>query len=203
MRKDLELPAEAFLHLPQKQKFKPSILLEKKVITITKCAVSKQTNGATRVMLSDASEVKTGAAFTDWQSMWKWEWTDASARLEQHRPTPIDLEIELQEEVFLDQWQAGEPVSLDEGYDLLPVDAAFLHFEARLDRGPSGVPLSGVMKKLATKKRRPPLYGLAHYEACRVVFQPLTALGKDGPEYLTVSPDKISQAALVKAMKFT
>jgi hypothetical protein len=78
-----------------------------------------------------------------------------------------------------------------------------LPFEARLDRGPSGVPLNAVMTKLAAKKRRPPLYGVAHYESCRLVFQPLTALGKDGPEYLTVSPDKISQAELVKAMKFT
>ena len=34
LRKDLDLPAEAFLHLPQKQKFKPSILLEKKVIEV-------------------------------------------------------------------------------------------------------------------------------------------------------------------------
>jgi hypothetical protein len=78
-----------------------------------------------------------------------------------------------------------------------------LPLEARLDRGPSGVPLNAVMTKLAAKKRRPPLYGVAHYESCRLVFQPLTALGKDGPEYLTVSPDKISQAELVKAMKFT
>ena len=35
------------------------------------------------------------------------------------------------------------------------------------------------------------------------MLQPLSALGKDGMEYLTVSPDKISQAELVKAMKFT
>ena len=59
------------------------------------------------------------------------------------------------------------------------------------------------MGKLADKKRRPPLYGVAHYESCKLVFQPLTALGKDGPEYLTISPDNISQAQLVKAMKFT
>ena len=38
---------------------------------------------------------------------------------------------------------------------------------------------------------------------CRLVFQPLSVLGKEGIEYLTVSRDKISQAELVKAMKFT
>ena len=41
LRKDLDLASEAFLHLPQKQKFKPSILLEKKVIEVTKCAVER------------------------------------------------------------------------------------------------------------------------------------------------------------------
>jgi hypothetical protein len=42
-----------------------------------------------------------------------------------------------------------------------------------------------------------------HYESCRLVFQPLSILADNGPEYLTISPDKVSQAALVKAMKFT
>jgi hypothetical protein len=56
---------------------------------------------------------------------------------------------------------------------------------------------------MSGQKKRPALYGVAHYEGCAVVFQPLTALGKDGPQYLTISPDKVSQAELVKAMKFT
>jgi hypothetical protein len=203
MRKDLDLPAEAFLHLPQKQKFRPSILLEKKVVEITKAAVSRQGGAATRLILGDASELKTGDAFEEWLSFWKWYRGQAAERLRQHSPTPIDLEIELQEEVFLDAWEPGERRASEEGFDALDVRAHFLQFEARLDRGPSGNPLNGVMSKLAEKKRRPPLFGVAHYEACRLVFQPLAALGKDGPEYLTVSPDKISQATLVKAMKFS
>ena len=203
MRKDLDLPAEAFLHLPQKQKFKPSILLEKKIVEISKCAVNRQPNSTTRVILGESSEVKAGDEFEDWKPFWNWNPRSAAERLEQHRPTPLDLEIELQEEVFLEQWSGGELKSLEEGYDLLPIDASMMRFDARLDRGPSGTPLHGVMKQLAQKKRRPPLFGVAHYEAYKVIFQPLTALGKDGPQYLTVSPDKISQAELVKAMKFT
>lgn len=204
MRKDLDLPAEAFLHLPQKQKFRPSILLEKKVIEVTKAAVSRQGGfAATRLMLGDASELKAGDAFEGWQSFWTWDTAQAAERLRQHSPTPIDLEIELQEEVFLDEWEPGERRECEEGYDTLDVRSRFLPFEARLERGPSGSPLNAVMGKLAEKKRRPPLFGVAHYESCRLVFQPLAALAKDGPEYLTVSPDKISQATLVKAMKFT
>jgi hypothetical protein len=203
LRKDLDLPTEAFLQLPQKQKFKPSILLEKKVIEVSKCAVSMQPGGTARLVLSEASTMTPREAFTQWRSLLSWDMAAAAERLERHRPTPMDLEIELQEEVFLSDWRPGEPLEMEEGYDLLPIETSFLPLEMRLDRGPSGVPVRGVMTKIAKKKRRPPIYGLAHYESCRIVVQPLSALGKDGIEYLTVSPDKISQAELVKAMKFT
>ena len=129
--------------------------------------------------------------------------TAAAARVNAHRTMPLDLEVELQEEVCVESWEAGKLKGTEEGYDLLPMASGGLPMEARLDRGPSGVPLAGTMVKLAEKKKRPALYRLAHYESCRVMFLPLTALGKNGPEYLTVSPDKISQSALVKAMKFT
>jgi len=204
MRQGLELPAEAFLHLPQKQKFKPSVLLERKVVEITRCAVSRPATSAARLTLTDASEVKPLAPFTDWAPLWQWRPRDAGARVEHYRPTPVDLEVELQEEVFVPaDWQPGDRRQSDEGYDALPIRTGPLEFEARLDRGTSGVPLNAVVTKLAEKKTRPALYGVMHYEACAMVLQPLTAMGKDGPEYLTVSPEKISQAELVKAMKFT
>ena len=50
----------------------------------------------------------------------------------------------------------------------------------RLDRGPSGVPVRGVMTKIAAKKRRPPIFGVAHYESCQIVLQPLSVLGPEG-----------------------
>ena len=203
LRKDLDLPSEALLHLPQKQKFKPSILLEKKVIEATGCAVSPQAGGATRLSLSETGTMTAGEAFADWPSLWSWDVGRAADRLERHRPMPMDLEIELQEEVVVSGWRAGEPRETDQGYDLLPLETDFLPFEVRLDRGPSGDPVRGVMTKIAKKKRPPPIYGVAHYEACRLVLQPLSTLGKNGIDYLTVSPDKISQAELVKAMKFT
>jgi hypothetical protein len=203
LRKELDLPTEAFLHLPQKQKFKPSILLEKKVVEISRCAISRQPTAATRLMLGDSSEVRSTDPYSDWKSIWKWDLKSAFERLESHHPTPLDLEIELQEEVFVDEWEAGNRTSSDEGYDLLPIDTGKLQLEARLDRGPSGTPLHGVMTTLAEKKKKPPLFGVAHYESCKLIFQPLAALGESGPQYLTVAPDKISQAALVKAMKFT
>ena len=204
MRKDLDLPAEAFLHLPQKQKFRPSVLLEKKVVEVARCAVTRQPTGPTRLVLGDTSTVTAGEPFTDWAPLMRWDPRAAADRLAQHRPTPLDLEIELQEEIVLADWQPGDRRTTDDGYDLLPIDTGHMPVEARLDPGPSGVPVRAMMGKLAARKRgRPPLFGVAHYESCRLVFQPLAAVEKDGPEYLTVSPDKISQAQLVKAMKFT
>ena len=203
MRKDLDLPAEAFLHLPQKQKFRPSVLLDRKVIHIDRCLLTGDGGSAMRILLDDASEVTPGEGFTGWKSLWTWDAKAALARLGQHRPTPLDVDVELQEEVFLDKWQPGEKRSSDEGYDELPLESGGLIFEARLDRGVSGNPLHGTMLKLAKNKHRPPLFGVAHYESCKLAMQPLSVLGKNGVEYLTVSPDKISQAALVKAMKFT
>lgn len=204
MRAGLDLPAEAFLHLPQKQKFKPSALLEKKTCEFAKCAISRQPASAARLMLGEASTFLQGDAFADWAPFWKWDLAQAFARLTTHKATPLDLDVELQEEVFIDEWEPGEQRATEDGYDLLAFSGLGLPFEARLDRGPSGDPLTETMTKFAKlKKSRPPIYGLAHYESCKIIFQPLTALGKEGPEYLTVSKSKISQAELVKAMKFT
>ncbi len=175
LRKDLDLPSEAFLHLPQKQKFKPSILLEKRVVEVTKCAVSAQAGSATRLVLGEASTITPGEAFADWPSLLGWDMGQAAERLERHHPTPMDLEIELQEEVFISDWQPGERRETQDGYDLLPIESRFLPLEVRLDRGPSGVPVRGVMTKMAEKKRRSPIYGVAHYESCRLVLQPLAA----------------------------
>jgi hypothetical protein len=52
------------------------------------------------------------------------------------------------------------------------------------------------------KKKPPPLFGLLHYEKCRLVFQPLTTFA-GGPDYLTISKENVNKAALLKAMKFT
>ncbi len=140
LRKDLDLPTEAFLHLPQKQKFKPSILLAKKSVDVAQCAVSAQPGGPARLVLGESSTMTTGAEFDDWAALLSWDMRQAAERLERHRPTPMDLEIELQEEVFVSGWRPGERRETEEGYDLLPVQANNLAFEVRLDRGPSGVP---------------------------------------------------------------
>ena len=39
-----------------------------------------------------------------------------------------------------------------------------------------------------------------HYEACKLVFQPLSLLTEQGPEYLMLSKKELSIAELVKAI---
>ncbi len=203
LRKDLDLPAEAFLHLPQKQKFKPIILLEKNLITISTCTIARQPETATRLSLTEKSTVTAGGAFKDWSGLATWDIRRSRQRLGKHQPTPLDLDVELQEEIVLDDWSPGPLREQDDSYDTLSIAAAGLPLEARLDRGPSGEPLRARMLKLAENSKRPRLFGTMHYESCRLLFQPLSALEKDDIEYLTISPEKVSQAQLVRAMKFT
>ena len=58
-----------------------------------------------------------------------WDLRLAAARLEQHRPTPMDLEIELQEEVFISNWRPGEQRETEDGYDLLPIETSQLRLK--------------------------------------------------------------------------
>jgi hypothetical protein len=39
-----------------------------------------------------------------------------------------------------------------------------------------------------------------HYERCRLVFQPLSVFNENGPEYLTISQEKVDKAALLREL---
>ena len=81
-------------------------------------------------------------------------------------------------------------------------EAFTMRFDAVVSPGVEGKALAGALEDLRKKKRRPPLFGLMHYERCRLILQPLSVFGKDGPEYLTVSDETVDRAALLKALKF-
>jgi len=55
---------------------------------------------------------------------------------------------------------------------------------------------------LSRQDPRPPLYGLVHYESCRILFQPLTAFVNQDIRYLAIAPESISRVELVKAISF-
>ena len=67
-----DIPAEGFLHLPQKQKFAPALPLDRKRVALTAAAVSVVDAGGGRLTLTDASTVTAGEPFADWGRFLDW-----------------------------------------------------------------------------------------------------------------------------------
>jgi hypothetical protein len=200
-----DIPPEGFLHLPQKQKFAPYLFLDRKAVVIENASVSADESGGGRVVLGDASTVTLGAAFTDWGRFLDWSPAPALDRLRKHSPGPLDLDTELQEEVVLRDYEIGPPADGDEpGQTVYPVAAAGLALHAVVGPTAEGKALKKGMDDLRKlKKNRPPLFGLMHYERCRLILQPLATFTADGPDYITISKENVNKAALLKAMSFT
>jgi hypothetical protein len=204
LKPDQNTPAEAFLHLPHKQKFTANQFLEGKTILLEKIAISQEAAGAARLSLGDQSTVRTGSEVKDYDRYLTWDVAQALDRLARHEPGPFDLDVELQEEVVLRNWTVGEPQEREaEKQVWYPIVESGV------------VPLTGVISAQADasaqrkyldemrKQKKPsPLFGIMHYEKCRLMFQPLTLLGPKGVVHLTLSPDKIDRATLLKALKF-
>jgi hypothetical protein len=203
VRPDAEVPAEGFLHLPQKQKFTAHQFLEGRTVVIENAAVAADGRGGGRISLGDDSAMSLGEPFDQWERFQSWDPKAALERIQAHRPGPLDLEVELQEEVVLKEWEVGAPADGEDGRTVYPVASGGAAFDAVAPAGAEGQALRRALEALRKKrKQRPPLFGLMHYEKCRLVLQPLAAFGPDGPVQLMLSDEKIDRAALLKALKF-
>ncbi len=201
----MDIPPEGFLHLPQKQKFTPFLLLERRSVTVENAQLVGEESGA-RLSLTDQSTVAPGAAlaFNELDRFLDWNPAPAVERIRKHVPGPLDLDTELQEEIVLRDYAVGKPEAGDApGQTVYPMTAGKLALSAVVGAEAEGKALRKNLDDLRSlKKNRPPLYGLMHYERCRLVFQPLTAFWPE-PDYLTISKENVNKAALLKAMKFT
>lgn len=195
-----DVPAEGFLHLTQKQGFKPLAFLDGKVITLHQVTVSTD-EACGRITLGAGSKAEVGAAFTDWKRFLDWDATAALERVRNHQPGPLDLDVELQEEVVLREWELGKPEEEDEGVQAYPITQGETTFHALVSASEESKPLREALAA-RKKKGQPPLFGLMHYERCRLVVQPLAVVGSKGPEFLTLSNEKVNLAALLKTIKF-
>ncbi len=198
------VPPEGFLHLPQKQKFTPWLFLEKATIGFRDVALSEDESGGGRLLLGESSTVTLGEPFEDWGRFLGWSPRPAAERVARHRPGPLDLDTELQEEVVLRDYQVGPPTAGDEpDHMVYPVTAPGLALHAVVGPGDENQPLRNGLDALRNlKEGRPPLFGLMHYERCRLAFQPLATFGESGPDYLTISGEVVNKAALLKALSF-
>lgn len=199
--KNKDFPPEAYLHLAQKQKFTPFGLLERKVVTVANAVVSPDDAGNWRVALNDASTVVPGKAFTEWDRFLSWAPAGPLERLARQSPGPLDLDTELQEEVVVRDYEIGAAADGDEpGQTVYPITAGPLALHAIVGAPAEGKALKKNMDDLRRLRQSPPLFGLMHYERCRLVFQPLSTFPASGPEYMTISQEKVDKAALLRAL---
>jgi hypothetical protein len=195
------VPAEAFLMLPQPQKFTPKTLLDGRRITITDAAITSDG----RLMLGPKSTVTAGAPFDRWSELVTWDKDRARERIATHAISPLDLEVELQEEIVVTDYELGAaaPNPFRAEQQVMPLRGSGLELDAVVSNGPDGAELLESLADVRKGKKKPALYGLVHYEMARLVFQPLTAITADGPRHLMISSEKIDLAALMKTLDFT
>jgi hypothetical protein len=197
------IPPEGFLLMMQKQGFKAQVFLEGKVLTLGPVTLTLDDSGGGRIALTDKSTVSAGAAFSDWQRFRSWQPAAVLARLRNHQPGPLDLDVELQEEVVLTDWQIGPGIDEEQGQRLYPITSGTVLFHAVVSPGLEGKPLGKVLEEWQQKKKNlPPLFALMHYERCRLVLQPLAVFGPGGMEHLTLSKEKVHMKALLQTIKF-
>lgn len=203
LKKGHDIPPEGFLHLPQKQKFAPFLFLERTTLNVANATISGDAAGGWKLSLTDAGTVTVGKPFTDWARFLQWSPAGALGRLAEHAPGPLDLDTELQEEVVLRDYAIGKPEDGDEpGQTVYPLTAGPLTLHAVVGAGAEGKALRAALEDVRKAKgANPPLFGVMHYERCRLVFQPLTTFAP-GPDYLTISKENVNKAALLKAMDF-
>jgi hypothetical protein len=104
------VPAEAYLHLPQPQKFAPKILLDRAVYTISECALSRgEPGGGARLLLGPRSTITAGRKHTDWEPHLAADWAAIRARAAAHRVSPLERDGALQEAVVLRAGLVGAP----------------------------------------------------------------------------------------------
>lgn len=192
---------EAFLHLPQPQKFSPKDMLDGKRVTITDAALTADG----RVMLGPKSTVSYGAPVKGFPALVPFDRDAALARIANHHIGPLDLEVELQEELVVTDYELGEaiPHPYRSELKIFPLRAGELHYDAIVSAGAEGVELTAALDEIRAAKKPPPLYGLVHYEMARLVFQPLASFPNAAPRYLMIANEKIGLAALMKTMDFT
>jgi hypothetical protein len=202
LKPDQEIPAEAFLHLPHKQKFTASQFLEGKTMVIEKVALAQDDAGGARLSLGDQSTVRTGSEVQDYDPYLTWDVARALERIEKHEPGPFDLDVEMQEEIVLRQWKIGNPQQREaEKQVWYPFAEAGVTLTGEVSAQEDAKSQHKYLDEIR-KKKPAPLFGLLHYEKCRLMFQPLTLFGSKGLVHLMLSPEKIDRATLLKALKF-
>jgi hypothetical protein len=197
----VDIAPEGFLHLPQKQKFAPISFLEGRVVSVEQANIVADENVA-RLSLSEQSAVNLGSVFEGWTHFLNWSPQAALSRIKQHTPSPLDLDVEMQTEVALTDYEVGPPQNSEvAGTSYYPIRAGNLTLQAVVGPGEEKTVRKELESLQKLEKDRPPIFGLMHYERCRFVFQLLSTFSPQ-PNYVMISPGAIDKTKLLKALSF-
>ena len=200
LKKGVNIDAEVFLHLAQKQAFRPIDLIGNKVSTFTDLTLIGDT-APFKIALTDESCVKQNQDFTAWKSLAIWDREVAYQRAEYHHPGPFELDIELQEEVFLDDWliieQENRQINNMRTY---LIESHDLCFQAQISLDDKVTQKALIKANKLTQKSI--LFGLMHYESCQLMLQPLALISEKKPTQLMLSNEKKGAADILRNMSF-
>lgn len=205
-RESAALPPETQLHtqpktVPPSCRFEPALLTGAGAVRFAGWALLADGKGGGRLVPGPKATVTSVEADVDWKSYGEagWDRPGAAARARAHAASPLDLPVELQEEVVLGDWALGDPVDRGRpGVVVHPVEAGDLQLDAVVSTRDDGAALRTALSKLRKARRRSPLFGLVHYDLCRLVLEPLSLLGPDGPEHLMLAKELGDKRAMVK-----
>lgn len=201
----LNIKPESLLALEQPQKFKPSVFLKSAVLMKNVRLV--EDDGAWRLQLGAESEVVAeDMEVLAPDNTGHWSLDRVASAVEDWKPSPLDLEIQPQFEVYLDNWSIDEELTHTalEGKVLFRLSSSGKRMYLCVDSGDDGVAQLHFCRQRLARKRpsRELLFGLLHYEQGITLIQPLT-LWKRGqpPGHLMITDDKTDYAALLKILK--
>lgn len=201
LKPGVDVPPEAFLHLPQPQGFKASALVPGRVAKVSGAMVNEE---GRLTLTKDAKVEEARKPFQDWDRLLAWDPRKALQRVRAHQPGPFDLEVELQEEIVLRDFRAGSPEEIPREHHLrFPIETKRgLRLHVLAGSGPDDKHLRETLGKWR-RWQKGPLFGIVHYEMCRFVLQPLTLFQDKEPESVHIEGGSYDAAGLVRALKFT
>ncbi|NOQ65480.1 MAG: hypothetical protein GQ582_13295 [Methyloprofundus sp.] len=207
LKKGTEIDPEAFLHLAQKQKFRPIDLISNKISTFENIILigdrppfRLSLNDESRVLEQEKEKDKK-QRYTKWLSLAEWDRESAYQKAQAHSPSPFELDIELQEEVFLHDWSIIEKTRNKTDQLLCySIESGGLYFQAQVALDDKVTQKALVKASKATDKAI--LFGLMHYESCQLVLQVLSLITTAQPVQLMLSNEKKGAASILRSMRF-
>ena len=206
LKKGVEIPAEGFLTLPQKQKFEPRVFTERSVINISSLMLTENLNGPPRIQLVEDSVVESKDPYDDWDSMFRWDVDKAIERIAKHEPSPFDVDIELQEEVVFANYKIGEKtISEDPPRTHWELIHSGVSFNLTIPNDPAYESTEKAIEAEQQKKSGGrTLFGTMHYSSGRLVVQPLTLFDQESNslDYISLSEKSVDKKAILSTLNF-